>query len=55
MKSLLSVALVLLLVNAVWAADQPGAEPGFVSLFDGQTFAGWQVARMPSPSRSATA
>jgi hypothetical protein len=42
-KSLLSAALVLLLVNGSLAADTPQAEKGFVSLFDGKTLDGWKV------------
>jgi hypothetical protein len=42
-KSLLSVALVLLLVNGLLAADPPQPEEGFVSLFDGKTLDGWKV------------
>ncbi len=43
MKSLLSAALVLLLVHGSFAADAPQAEEGFVSLFDGKTLDGWKI------------
>ena len=43
MKSLLSAALVLLLVNVSLAADTSRPEEGFVSLFDGKTLDGWKV------------
>jgi hypothetical protein len=42
-KSLLSAALVLLLLNVSLAAYAPQAEEGFVSLFDGKTLDGWKV------------
>jgi hypothetical protein len=47
-KSLLSIALVLLLVNASFAADRQTAEEGFVSLFDGKTLDGWKVGENAS-------
>ena len=43
MKSLLSAAIVLLLVNVSLAADTPQPEEGFVSLFDGKSFDGWKI------------
>jgi hypothetical protein len=42
MKSLLSIALALILVNVCLAADAR-TEEGFVSLFDGKTLDGWKV------------
>lgn len=40
----LSVCVVLALLASVsYAAEQPAAEEGFVSLFDGKTFNGWKV------------
>ena len=42
-RSLLSAALVLLLVNGSYAADTSQPEEGFVSLFDGKTLDGWKV------------
>jgi hypothetical protein len=42
-KSLLSAALVLLLVNGSLAADATQPEEGFVSLFDGKTLDGWKI------------
>ena len=47
MRSLLSAAAVLLLVNVSLAADEPKPEEGFVSLFDGKTLDGWKAAETP--------
>ena len=43
MKSLLSTAMVLLLVNGAAAADPVPPEEGFVNLFNGKTLHGWKV------------
>ena len=43
MKSLFSVAPALLFATTVLAADAPAIEPGFISLFDGKSLAGWKV------------
>ena len=53
MKSLLSVALVLLLAGGALAADAAQPEEGFVSLFDGKTLNGWKVGGNPEAFKVA--
>jgi hypothetical protein len=43
MKTMIAVAMNLLLATRIFAADAPDAEQGFVSLFDGKTLDGWKV------------
>lgn len=43
MRTIASVCLLLTLATCTLAADQPDAEQGFVSLFDGKTLNGWKV------------
>ena len=43
MKLLPITALLLLMSTGLLAADTPGPEEGFVSLFDGKTLDGWKV------------
>jgi hypothetical protein len=46
-----SVALSLLLGACVYAADEPKAEEGFVSLFNGKNLDGWKVGNNPKTFR----
>lgn len=43
MRALASIALLLTLATVSLAADNPAAEEGFVSLFDGKTLDGWKI------------
>ncbi|NUQ62820.1 MAG: DUF1080 domain-containing protein [Pirellulales bacterium] len=45
MKSISVLALFLGLTTSSLAADKPGAEEGFVGLFDGKTLDGWKVGQ----------
>jgi hypothetical protein len=43
MKRVGALAVVALLVCAVYAAEEPAAEEGWISLFDGKSLDGWKV------------
>jgi len=45
MKLFLNTTLTLLLALSAWAAENPDNEKGWIGLFDGKTFNGWQVGK----------